>query len=241
MLKSQLIQGFLNILYVDNLVTLYKHSKNKYCDNVKHLCIKLSPEDIMAYYANQNTRQKNMNNQNYPSYDYDYDYNYPQYSQSQNMAYNRNIGQQNKLYNQKTMMKSQGTSGFASRGQPGMSGRQTNNGYPNTEGYSNSAGYPSYGQYSNGYGQPNYDYGYSNGPAAEQKSSYGSYSSSYGKECPGIPIALLLVSLLGVLVMGYILYTKIVGAGRRKRDISDSWSELFLRHDLSFAWRKALS
>ena len=77
-------------------------------------------------------------------------------------------------------------------------------------------------------GQYDYDYsgysGYSGSPA-QSKSSYGSYSGGYN-DCPGIPIALLLVTLLGVGVMGFILYTKIVGAGRRKRDIRDSWTEL---------------
>ena len=186
-------------------------------------------QENMAYYSNQNTRLKTQNNQNAPSYDYsyDYDYSYPQYSQTQNMAFSKKSGPQNKLYNQRLRMMGQGTSGMASR--------QSNGGYPNSAGYSNTAGYPnsggyqsnSNGQYSNGYGQQNYDYSYSSGPGAEAKNSYGSYSQSYGKECPGIPIALLLVSLLGVLVMGYILYTKIVGAGRRKRDITDSWSELW--------------
>jgi len=194
----------------------------------------------MAYYSNQNTRLKAQNNQNLPSYDYyDYDYSYPQYSQ-------RKSGNTNKLYNQK-----QGTSAYSKQGTSGMASRQSNGGYPNSAGlpsnsngqYSNGYGQSSngygqnsngygqnsngYGQSSNGYGQSSYDYGYSSGPGAEAKQSYGSYSQSYGKECPGIPIALLLVSLLGVLVMGYILYTKIVGAGRRKRDIADSWPELW--------------
>ena len=85
-----------------------------------------------------------------------------------------------------------------------------------------------YGGFSNQQGQYDYDYssysGYSGSPA-QSKSSYGSYSGGYN-DCPGIPIALLLVTLLGIGVMGFILYTKIVGAGRRKRDIRDSWTEL---------------
>jgi hypothetical protein len=163
----------------------------------------------MTYYnTNQNRRNTATNNQNPGWYDYyDYDYSYPARS-----------GTSNKLYSQRQMLgqgSNQGASGYASR--------QYNGGYPNSGG-----GYQanSNGQYSNGYGQANYDYGYGSGLGAEAKQSYGSYSQSYGKECPGIPIALLLVSLLGVLVMGYILYTKIVGAGRRKRDISDTWSVL---------------
>ena len=210
-------------------------------------------QENMAYYQNQNTRLKNTNNQNIPSYDYnyDYDYSYPQYPQSQNMPYNKNFGQQN---NQRRTMNGQGTSVIQNRGTSGMANRQLNGGYPNSPAYSSSYGQYSngygksssngygqsgangYGQSSangysqygaNGYGQSSYDYGYGTGQGAEAKSSYGSYAGGYGKECPGIPIALLLVSLLGVVVMGYILYTKIVAAGRRKRDIADSWSELW--------------
>ena len=51
--------------------------------------------------------------------------------------------------------------------------------------------------------------------------SYGSYAHGYGKQCPGISIALLLISLLGIALMGYILWSKIVAAGRRKRDLAD--------------------
>ena len=169
-------------------------------------------------------RQKVGNSPNMAElYDYyDYDYSYPQPNQARAGA---------KLYNQRLQMWGQGTSN------QGTSSRQYNAGYPNTAGYqsngygqySNRYGQSSngYGQNSNGYGQSNYDYGYGSGLGAEAKQSYGSYSQSYGKECPGIPIALLLVSLLGVLVMGYILYTKIVGAGRRRRDISHSWATLY--------------
>merc|ERR1719270_1229464 len=71
----------------------------------------------------------------------------------------------------------------------------------------------------------NYLYGGSSYSPAQSKSSYGSYSGGYN-DCPGIPIALLLVTLLGIGVMGFILFTKIQGAGRKKRDAVDSWSEL---------------
>ena len=47
--------------------------------------------------------------------------------------------------------------------------------------------------------------------------NYGSYASGHGDKCPGISIALLLISLLGIFLMGYILYLKIVAAGRKKR------------------------
>ena len=46
---------------------------------------------------------------------------------------------------------------------------------------------------------------------------YGSYASGYGDKCPGISIALLLISLLGIALMGYIFYLKVVAAGRKKR------------------------
>ena len=46
---------------------------------------------------------------------------------------------------------------------------------------------------------------------------YGSYASGYGDKCPGISIALLLISLLGIFLMGYIFYLKVVAAGRKKR------------------------
>merc|ERR1719422_961027 len=87
-----------------------------------------------------------------------------------------------------------------------------------------------YGGYSNTYGQyagnGDYDYGGSSYSPAQSKSSYGSYSGGYN-DCPGIPIALLLVTLLGIGVMGFILFTKIQGAGRRKRDTGfDSWTQL---------------
>ena len=81
-----------------------------------------------------------------------------------------------------------------------------------------------YGQYAGGYGDYG-DYSGYGGTPAQSKSSYGSYSGGYN-DCPGIPIALLLVTLLGIGVMGFILYTKIVGAGRKKREALDSWDQL---------------
>ena len=77
--------------------------------------------------------------------------------------------------------------------------------------------YSDYGGYGDGYGvdksAKNLGYGYG-------AQSYGSYASGYGKQCPGISIALLLISLLGIALMGYILWSKIVAAGRRKRDVA---------------------
>ena len=46
---------------------------------------------------------------------------------------------------------------------------------------------------------------------------HGSFSGGYGDKCPGISIALLLISLLGIALMGYIFYLKVVDAGRKKR------------------------
>ena len=48
--------------------------------------------------------------------------------------------------------------------------------------------------------------------------SYASYSGGYGKmECPGIPIALLLITLLGIAVLGAIFLQKVLAAGKRRR------------------------
>jgi len=38
-------------------------------------------------------------------------------------------------------------------------------------------------------------------------------------DCPGIPIALLLITLLGIGILGFILFNKINAAGRRKRSV----------------------
>ena len=78
--------------------------------------------------------------------------------------------------------------------------------------------YGDYGSYDYGYGadKSSKDLGYGYGAQ-----SHGSYASGYGKQCPGISIALLLISLLGIALMGYILWSKIVAAGRRKRDVAD--------------------
>ena len=37
------------------------------------------------------------------------------------------------------------------------------------------------------------------------------------KECPGIPIALLLITLLGIAVLGAIFLQKVLAAGKRRR------------------------
>ena len=138
---------------------------------------------------------------------YDYDYNYPQ---MQNI--NR-MGQQMRQFNNPRVGKYGSNNLYGGNNLYGA-----NNLYG---GYSNT-----YSQYA-GAGYGDYDYaGYSGTPAQSKSQTYGSYSGGYN-DCPGIPIALLLVTLLGIGVMGFILYQKIVGAGRRKRDTGfDSWTQL---------------
>ena len=88
-------------------------------------------------------------------------------------------------------------SGFATSGAPnyGTSG----------------SGYPSA---ADGYASPLTSYGRSNRAGGGY---YASYSGGYGKDCPGVPFALLLTTLLGVAVMGVIFYLKVQAAGRRRR------------------------
>ena len=106
-------------------------------------------------------------------------------------------------------------------------------------GYGHSSG--GYGHSSGGYGHSSGGYGHSSGYGGggygHSVGYGGGYSSSYGgyEECPGVPIALLLTTLLGIGVMGFILFTKIQGAGRKKRAItfnwnplSDDWTNVFL-------------
>ena len=70
---------------------------------------------------------------------------------------------------------------------------------------------------STGYGHNTYSYGHEGGYHAIPSYHAASYGS-YGKmDCPGIPIALLLTTLLGIGILGFILFTKIQGAGRRRR------------------------
>ena len=66
-----------------------------------------------------------------------------------------------------------------------------------------------------------YDYGgYGTSKAGYGAQSHGSFGG-YGKQCPGVSISLLLITLLGVGLMGFILWSKIVAAGRRKRDVTE--------------------
>ena len=76
-----------------------------------------------------------------------------------------------------------------------------------------SYGHETYG-HSDSYGQ---DIGYHDSGYGH---SYGASYGGYGKmDCPGIPIALLLITLLGIGILGFILFTKINAAGRRKRSV----------------------
>ena len=99
-------------------------------------------------------------------------------------------------------------------------------GSPSSYGYGNSAGgygtsansyVPSsgYGSAPSAYGRSD-GYGHSGGGYGGQ--SYASHSSGYGKpDCPGIPISLLLITLLGVGVTFAILLLKVIGAGKRRK------------------------
>ena len=103
-------------------------------------------------------------------------------------------------------------SGFATSGAPN---------YGNSGG-----GYPSAGD---GYASPLTSFARSNRGGGGY---YASYSGGYGKDCPGVPFALLLTTLLGVAVMGVIFYLKVQAAGRRRRRSLDGedvdWGEVLV-------------
>ena len=79
---------------------------------------------------------------------------------------------------------------------------------------------------------------YVSNPSGYQKSDHSGYSGGkhasysggggYGKmsKCPGIPLSLLLITLLGIAVLGAILFLKIQAAGRRKRRSAFHWEDL---------------
>ena len=86
-------------------------------------------------------------------------------------------------------------------------------GHHSSGGHGHSGGYHD----TTGYGHNSYSYGHDGGYHAIPSYHAASYGS-YGKmDCPGIPIALLLTTLLGIGILGFILFTKIQGAGRRRR------------------------
>ena len=132
--------------------------------------------------------------------------------------------QQAPYYNNYDLMNSRSDLYGYSPAQSGSGGfSERDGGYGHSSGgHSGGGGYSGGGYGTSGYSpSPSYGgYGHSSGAV------YGSHSG-YGKmDCPGIPIALLLITLLGVAVMGFILYTKIVGAGRRKRSSGDLFPDL---------------
>ena len=149
---------------------------------------------------------------------------------SQQLRRGNQYRQRNPYYNNYDLMNSrsdlygyspaQGSSGGFSDRDGGYGGHSGGGGYGHSGGgYGHSGG--GYGHSGGGYSSPSYGgYGYSSG------SVYGSHSG-YGKmDCPGIPIALLLITLLGIAVMGFILFTKIQGAGRKKRSLSELFPDL---------------
>ena len=91
-----------------------------------------------------------------------------------------------------------------------------------------------YSYVSDGYGHDTSGYGHSSGGYGHSSGGYGhSFGGGYGHasyrgygnmDCPGVPIALLLTTLLGIAIMGFILFTKIQGAGRKKRDTEFTWN-----------------
>ena len=104
-----------------------------------------------------------------------------------------------------------GASGGGSYGGGASGGGSYGGGKVRSDSYGHSSS--GYSQPSSGYSQPSYGY---------SQPSYASYSSGYGKmDCPGIPIALLLITLLGILTLGVIFFLKVQAAGRRKRSVED--------------------
>ena len=124
--------------------------------------------------------------------------------------------------------------------------------YGPTSGYSSaSSGYgPSasgYGPTSTANGPTNYAFSpnnavyrkasstvYGSNPSGYQKSDHSghsggghaSYSGGKMNKCPGIPLALLLITLLGIAITGAILFLKIQAAGKRKRRSAFHWTDL---------------
>ena len=83
---------------------------------------------------------------------------------------------------------------------------------------------------SGGYGHYEHPISYSHDSYGHQ---HGASYGNYGKmDCPGIPIALLLTTLLGIGILGFILFTKITAAGRRKRNANDGSSSLLPLEDI---------
>ena len=122
--------------------------------------------------------------------------------------------------------------GYGSNNQQGSDG----SGYGSSgSGFATSGG-PNYGTFGGGY--PSSGDGYASPLTGYSRSNrggggyYASYSGGYGKDCPGVPFALLLTTLLGVAVMGVIFYLKVQAAGRRRRRSLDGedidWGEVLV-------------
>ena len=113
----------------------------------------------------------------------------------------------------------------SSYGHSGGSAGHSGGGYGHSGGgYGHSSG--GYGHSGGGYGHSSVGYGHSGGGYGHGggggygygEPSYASYSGGYGKmECPGIPNALLLITLLGIAVLGAIFLQKVLAAGKKRR------------------------
>ena len=129
-----------------------------------------------------------------------------------------------------------GSSGYArayprSSGYGGTSYGHSSPGYGHSGGGYGHSG-SGYGHSSGGYGHSSVGYGHGGGGYGGGygygEPSYASYSGGgYGKmDCPGIPIALLLITLLGIAVLGAIFLQKVLAAGRRRRRRSINLEDL---------------
>ena len=169
-------------------------------------------------YAKQNQRQGG-GGYDYGNYDYDYTaaVNSPQY---QNMYQNQNNMYQNQNNNYKNQnTRRLGYSAMNQQQQVYQQQQQRQSVYPSSSGYGSSG----YGSPAGGYGNSGYgSSGYGSSGGRAQAKNYGSYSAGY-KDCPGIPFALLLITLLGVTVMGVLFYLKVAAAGRKKRSVAGGW------------------
>ena len=169
-------------------------------------------------YAKQNQRQGG-GGYDYGNYDYDYTaaVNSQQY---QNMYQNQNNMYQNQNNNYKNQnTRRLGYSAMNQHQQVYQQQQQRQSVYPSSSGYASSG----YGSPAGGYGNSGYgSSGYGSSGGRAQAKNYGSYSAGY-KDCPGIPFALLLITLLGVTVMGVLFYLKVAAAGRKKRSVASGW------------------
>ena len=110
---------------------------------------------------------------------------------------------------------------LAAYGRQGYGAANSNYG-PSGSGYGTSGA--SYGSSGSGLSGGGRSSGY--GSTGYSQPSYGSYSGGYGKtECPGISLALLLITLAGIAVLGVILFLKIQNPTGRKKRSEISWED----------------